>query len=924
MPSTAITTTRRWSLLAAIFLIAGSAHAADAVRGKQLYNNTPGGTSCANSSCHGTNVSANRNKVQRGANNPSLIQSAINNDAGGMGIYRNNVLTSTDIADIAAYIANPNATASPTAAVSPTSLNFASTATGSTSATQAVTLSNSGSGPLSISSITVNGSDFLRSGGSCAAGGSVAAGSSCTIGVAFKPQTAGSKTGSLSIAHNATGSPSSVSLSGTATTPAAANPAVSPNTMSFGSVDVGSQSAAQTATVSNSGTAAMQISSLSITNSAFGISGGTCAAGTTLAAGGGSCTVSVRFAPGSTGAASGTLNIAHNASASPLTVALSGSGTTPAAPVAQLSPTSLSYSQTVGSSSAAQTLTLSNSGSAALTISALTISGAAASEYRITTGSSCSAGASVAAGSSCSLGVVFTPNSTGSRNASLAITHNDSAHSPSSASLNGNGTAAPAGQVSVNRLSLSYPAQANGSRSASQTVSVSNSGSAPMQLSSIAINGTNAGDFAIDNALSDCNTTSSMAVGASCTVGVSFAPTVSSGSRSAALNISASNSSATVSLSGTAAPAGQPAVTWNPGSLDFGNVPLGSSASRSLSLSNSGTSTLTLNAPVVSPTAYALSHNCPASLAAGASCSLTVAFTPDRSGSLGGTLTLQSNAATSPDNLALSGAGVAAAGQLGWQPSAGLSYPDTAVGSASASQAATLSNTGSASVVIQQIQLAGANSADFSPDAAGTSCSAGQSLAPGANCTLSFAFVPSSVGARSASLNVVADAGTPPALSLSGNGVGSGNALLSLNPSYITLTSNAPNQPMQPEALVLSNDGGAVLHIAAVTATAGLQALNSSSPSGGTCPPPPFDLNPAQSCTVMVAALADQPVSGSVDVYSNANPAKSSASVKGAPLSNAGAGGCSIGPPDQPGDPIWLLMLLIALAVLAYRRRQPS
>ncbi|MDP3859736.1 MAG: choice-of-anchor D domain-containing protein [Stagnimonas sp.] len=910
-------------LLAATLLVSGLAQAADPIRGRQLYGNTPGGTTCANSSCHGTNISANRNKVQRGANNPSLIQSAINKDTGGMGIYRNNVLTATDVADIAAYIANPNATANPAASVSPASLNFAATATGSSSATQTVTLSNSGSGALSISSITVNGTDFVRSGGSCAAGGSVAAGASCSIGLLFRPQTAGSKTGSLSIAHNATGSPSSVSLSGTATTPAAASPAVSPSALSFGAIDVGSQSAAQTATVSNSGTAAMQISSLGITNPVFSFSGGSCAAGSTLAAGGGSCTVAVRFAPGSTGAASGTLNIAHNASANPLTVALSGSGATPAVPVAQLAPASLSYSQTVGSSSAAQTLTLSNSGSAALSITAITLGGAAAAEYRISAGSSCSVGASVAAGSSCNLGVVFTPSGTGARSASLSISHNDSAHSPSSAALNGNGTAVPSGQVSVNKLSLSYPAQAAGSRSASQTLSVSNSGSAPMQLSSIAINGAHAGDFAIDSALSNCNTTSSMAVGASCTLGLSFAPTVSSGSRNAALQISAGSSSATVSLSGSAAPAGQPAVTVSPASLDFGSLPLGSSANRSLSLSNSGSSTLNLSALAVSPSAYALSHNCPASLAAGASCGLTVSFTPDRSGSISGLLTLQSNAASSPDQLALSGAGVAAVGLLGWQPSAGLSYPDTAVGSASSGQAATLSNSGSASVLIQQIQLAGANSADFSPDAAGTSCSAGQSLAPGASCTLGYVFVPNAAGSRSASLNVVADAGTPPTLPLSGNGVGSGNAQLSLNPSYITLTS-APNQPLQPEALVLSNDGNAVLRITAITASAGLQALNASSPTGGSCPPPPFDLGPAQSCTVMVAALVDQAMSGTVDVYSDANPAKSSATVQGAPLTNAGAGGCSIGPPDQPQDPIWLLMLLLALAVLRYRRRQPA
>lgn len=909
-------------LLVLALLLSGPANAADAVRGKVLYNSTPGGTSCANSSCHTANVAANRNKLLRGANNPALIQSAINNNTGGMGIYRNNVLTAADVADIAAFIGNPNVVAAPAAAVSPTSLTFASTTTGTSSATQTVTLSNTGSAALAVNGISFSSTDFIRSGGSCVAGGSVAAGGSCSIGVAFSPTTAGSKTGTLSITHNATGSPSSIGLSGTATAPAVAAPAVTPAALNFGAVNIGVQSANQSVTVSNSGTAAMQLSSIVSTNMVFGVSGGTCGAGTTVSAGGGSCTVSLWFTPASTGAASGTLNIVHSASASPLTVALSGSGTTPAAPLAQLAPTSLSYSQTVGTRSTAQTLTLSNTGIAPLTISTINLSGAAAVDYSLQPASTCSAGGTVAAGNSCSLAVTFTPGSTGSRNASLAITHSDAARSPSTASLAGNGTSAPQGQVSVNQLTLSYPAQAISTRSSSQTVRVTNSGSAALLLSSIGLSGAQAGDYAIDNS-SSCNTSAAMAVGASCTVDVSFLPTASSGTRTASLTIasSSSSSSATVTLSGTASPPGRPAVSLSVNSLDFGSLTVGTSASRSVMLSNSGNAPLSLTALSATPTAYLLSSDCPTSLAMAASCTLTIRFTPNVASAISGTLTVLSDATTSPNTLALAGNGVAAVGLLGWQPASGLNYPDTAVGAVSASQTATLLNTGTASVLIRQVQVAGANASDFSPDAASNSCHDGQPLGVGVSCTVGLTFVPNAAGARGATLNVLADAGAPPALPLSGNGIAPGTPQLGLTPATITLSS-APNQPLQPEALVLSNDGNAVLHVTAITASSNLQALNASMPGGGTCPQPPFDLLPGLSCTVMVSPLQNQPVTGTVDVFSDSASPKSSVAVQGTPLANVGAGGCSIGRPDQPFDPIWLALLLTALAVLIHRHRQ--
>jgi hypothetical protein len=117
----------------------------------------------------------------------------------------------------------------------------------------------------------------------------------------------------------------------------------SPSSVSFGSEAVGSTSAAQTVTVSNPGTTAATVSGVSVTG-AFS-QANTC--GASIAAGG-SCTVSVKFAPTASGAASGTLSVASSAPGSPLTVALSGTGTASATTDLALNMpvTASSYTQT--------------------------------------------------------------------------------------------------------------------------------------------------------------------------------------------------------------------------------------------------------------------------------------------------------------------------------------------------------------------------------------------------------------------------------------------------------------------------------------------------------------------------------------------------------------------------------------------------
>ena len=109
----------------------------------------------------------------------------------------------------------------PAASVSPTSLTFGSQLLQSPSAAQAVTLANSGGGALTISSIAATG-DFSQA-NNC--GTSVAAGASCTISVTFTPTQTGVRSGSVTIADNASTSPQVVALTGTGATPAGGTPA---------------------------------------------------------------------------------------------------------------------------------------------------------------------------------------------------------------------------------------------------------------------------------------------------------------------------------------------------------------------------------------------------------------------------------------------------------------------------------------------------------------------------------------------------------------------------------------------------------------------------------------------------------------------------------------------------------------------------
>jgi len=384
-----------------------------------------------------------------------------------------------------------------TATVSPASLSFGSVAAGTASSSQPITLTNGGSGPLSISGITASG-DFSQS-NNC--GSSLAAGSSCTVNVTFNPVLSGAVSGAITFADSAGTSPQLVSLSGTGVLPLSFKPAK----LSFGSVAVGHTSS-KTVTVTNNQTTTIGLSPS--TSADYSVTGGTC--GSSLA-GGAKCTITVTFAPASSGVTQGALALATNGAFSPQVFGLAGTGTGgPAVPLT-FSPTSLALAKTaVGSTSAAKVVTVTNSSGSSVTITGLSGS----SGFSAVGSGATPCGGALATGAKCTFSATFSPSMVGAIKGSVAVATN-AAGSPQVITANGTAVAA----VTLSPTSINFGNQPVGTTSAPKTVTLKNSSSSAVTLTSIAASG----DFlASPSGSKPCG--GSIAAGGKCTFSVTFTP----------------------------------------------------------------------------------------------------------------------------------------------------------------------------------------------------------------------------------------------------------------------------------------------------------------------------------------------------------------------------------------------------------------
>ncbi len=437
------------------------------------------------------------------------------------------------------------------------------------------------------------------------------------------------------------------SLNGKGTAPQSSSLVVSPATLDFGTVVVGS-SKTLTDSLVNSTASSITVNSVTATDASFKVTGQ--AFPLTLAAGQ-SAALSITFTPKSAGHPAATLAITSAMPGDSTTASLSATAVLPGQ--LTVNPSSISFGTVQVGSSQTNSGTFTNSGGSDLTITQVMVSG---SEFQ--TGGTVLP-LTLAPGKSSTFTVTFTPSVTGAASGTISVAISASL----SASNQGNqgsgnvnqtvtisvtGNGALPGQLTANPASLSFGNVQVGNTS-SKFETLTNTSNSNVTISQATVTGTG---FSI----SGLSLPLTLTAGQSVTFNAAFTPQSSS---SASGNISvasnATNPTLTVSLSGTGTAAGQLSVA--PATLNFGSVVVGASATLTGTLSASGSSVTVSSATSSSPEFVLSAISFPLTIAAGQSAGFTATFRPQASGAASASLSFASNASNSPTVQSLTGTG---------------------------------------------------------------------------------------------------------------------------------------------------------------------------------------------------------------------------------------------------------------------------
>lgn len=329
------------------------------------------------------------------------------------------------------------------------------------------------------------------------------------------------------------GSTGATSAAPTPPPPAPASVAAAPTSADFGSVLVGT-TASRTVTLTNSGAGTANVTAVNSSNSSFGVAN--LALPATIAPGA-SFDVSLTYLPSSTGSASGTVSFISNATNSPTTVSVTGSGTSGAVAQIGVSPASINFGSIIVNTSANRTLTISNPGTASLSVTSAAVSG---TSFSI---SGATFPLSINAGGSSPLTVTFAPTTTGNKTGNITISSN-ATNQISPVNLSGSATAPPNPLLSVSPTSWSFGQVAVGG-SSSKPVTLSNGGNATVNISAANVTGSG-------YSVSGITFPRSVAAGGSTTATINFAPGATGSSTGSVSFVSdATNSPAVMSVSGS-------------------------------------------------------------------------------------------------------------------------------------------------------------------------------------------------------------------------------------------------------------------------------------------------------------------------------------------------------------------------------------
>ena len=313
----------------------------------------------------------------------------------------------------------------------PSSLNFGNVTVGQNQSLSS-TVTNTGGSSVTISQVATTGTGFT----STAIGTpmTLAAGQSVVINVKFAPTTSGSASGNVTITSNASNSTLTIPISGTGL--AAGVLSAAPSSLNFGNVTVG-QNQSLSSTVTNTGGSSVTISQVATNGTGFT---STAISTPMTVAAGQSVVITVKFAPATSGSASGNVTVTSNGSNPTMTIALSGTGAAAAGQLA-INPTTLALGSIEDGTSGTA------SGTLAATGANVTVTAASTNNSVFSLGG-LSLPVTIAAGTSVPFTITFSPQTVGSVSATLTITSN-AQPSTTTATLTGTGTAAPSHTVNL-------------------------------------------------------------------------------------------------------------------------------------------------------------------------------------------------------------------------------------------------------------------------------------------------------------------------------------------------------------------------------------------------------------------------------------------------------------------------------------------
>ena len=443
--------------------------------------------------------------------------------------------------------------------------------------------------------------------------------------------------------------------------PAAPAIALVPTSLDLGTVTVGS-SATLTTDIQNTGTADLNVTEIARatgTSTEFAFSP---PAPITVAPGG-SQTLTVTYAPTDAGTDSGSLVITSNASTSPISLALTGTGNIPppAPPDINLNPAGLQFATVTVGDVATLTTQIQNVGVADLTVTTIAHCAGTSAEFVFTP----SAPFTVPDGGSTTLSVTYAPSGEGHDMGCLVIGSNDPDEPSVELALGGTGQMpppTPQPDINLNPTTLAFGTVTVGS-SSTLTAEIQNLGTAALTVSGIASCTGASPEFTWAPA-----TPIAVPPGGNRTLSVTYTPT-NAGTDTGCLTLASNDpdeASVSLDVSGTGQvqTPEEPDINVNPGSLAFGAVTLGGAASRTTTIENLGTADLTISSIAAcagTSGEFTWSPSSPFTLPSGAKQALTVTYTPLDVGADTGCLAITSN---DPDetsvSLGLEGSGMQA------------------------------------------------------------------------------------------------------------------------------------------------------------------------------------------------------------------------------------------------------------------------